>query len=349
MLEPFIERGIAYHHAGMLPTLKEVVERLFTSRLIKVIFTTETFALGINMPARTVVFDELRKFYGRFFSNLKTRDFYQMAGRAGRRGIDKEGFVYSRINPNYITYDEVKRMIYGEPERVRSRFNASYATILNLYEKYGEKLYDVYPRSFHYFQEKKKHQERVLGLLHSKVNILKELGYIKENRITQKGAFASNIYGYELSLSELHEDNVLEYLSEKELGILALSLVFEPKPNHPRPTLSKAVKGLQNITDKTVRHIQRVEKQFGITPLSKIYHYQLSPCLLAWMEGMEFSKALRHSVADEGEVIRYFRMAIQILREILDTKISEMLRSRIKKALDLINRDIIDAEKQLRT
>jgi len=348
MLEPFIERGIAYHHAGMLPTLKEVVERLFTSRLIKVIFTTETFALGINMPARTVVFDELRKFYGRFFSNLKTRDFYQMAGRAGRRGIDKEGFVYSRINPNYITYEEVKRMIYSEPERVRSRFNASYATVLNLYEKYGEKLYDIYPRSFHYFQEKKKHQDKVLGLLHSKVNILKELGYIKENRLTQKGVFASNIYGYELSLSELHEDNVLEYLSEKELGILALSLVFEPKPGRPTPSLSKSVKGLQNVTDKTVRHIQRVEKRFGITPLSKIYHYQLSPCLEAWMDGMEFSKALRHSIADEGEVIRYFRMAIQILREILDTKVSHMLRGKIKKALDAINRDIIDAEKQLR-
>ena len=63
---PFIEKGIAFHHAGMMPTLKEVVERLFTSRLIKVIFTTETFALGINMPARTVVFNELRKFYGNF-------------------------------------------------------------------------------------------------------------------------------------------------------------------------------------------------------------------------------------------------------------------------------------------
>ncbi|MBU4311435.1 MAG: DEAD/DEAH box helicase, partial [Candidatus Omnitrophica bacterium] len=77
MLIPLIERGIAYHHAGMLPTLKEVVERLFTSRLIKIIFTTETFALGINMPARTVIFDELRKFYGKYFATLKTRDFYQ--------------------------------------------------------------------------------------------------------------------------------------------------------------------------------------------------------------------------------------------------------------------------------
>ena len=89
LMHPLIKRGIAYHHAGMLPTLKEVIEQLFTSRLLKVIFTTETFALGINMPARSVIFDELRKFYGDRVRNLKTRDFYQMAGRAGRRGIDK--------------------------------------------------------------------------------------------------------------------------------------------------------------------------------------------------------------------------------------------------------------------
>ncbi|MFC1623941.1 DEAD/DEAH box helicase, partial [Candidatus Omnitrophota bacterium] len=140
-----IKKGIAYHHAGMLPTLKEVIERLFTSRLIKVIFTTETFALGINMPARTVIFDELRKFYGRGFGTLKTRDFYQMAGRAGRRGIDKEGFVYSRVNPRYISFPELQKVIYGTPEKVQSRFNASYATILNLYGKYKEKIYDIYP------------------------------------------------------------------------------------------------------------------------------------------------------------------------------------------------------------
>ncbi|MFH1640522.1 MAG: DEAD/DEAH box helicase, partial [Candidatus Omnitrophota bacterium] len=67
-----IQKGVAYHHAGMLPTLKEVIERLFTSKLLKVIFTTETFALGINMPSRSVIFDDLRKFYGRYVRNLKT-------------------------------------------------------------------------------------------------------------------------------------------------------------------------------------------------------------------------------------------------------------------------------------
>ncbi|MDD5680354.1 MAG: DEAD/DEAH box helicase [Candidatus Omnitrophica bacterium] len=349
LLEPFVERGIAFHHAGMLPTLKEVVERLFTSRLIKVIFTTETFALGINMPARTVVFDELRKFYGRYYGTLKTRDFYQMAGRAGRRGIDKEGFVYSRVNPHYTSFPELEKVIYSQPEKVRSRFNASYATILNLYGKYGEKLYDIYPLSFHYFQEKKQSQKKAMELMRAKVKLLKDLGYIKAGALTEKGEFASKIYGYELSLSELYEKGVLEHLSEHELGVLALALVFEPRKGSVKPSsLPKSAKELSPITENILDHIQRMEKKAFITPLSKRYFYHLAPCLEAWMRKESFDKIMRYTEDDEGEIIRYFRMSIQILNEILETPVSEKLKEKIKNTIYLVNRDIIDAEKQLR-
>jgi len=348
MMKPLIEKGIAYHHAGMLPTLKEVIERLFTSRLIKVIFTTETFALGINMPARTVVFDELRKFYGRFFSSLRTRDFYQMAGRAGRRGIDKEGFVYSRVNPHYVSFQELKRIIYGQPEKVTSRFNASYGTILNLYQKYKEGLYDIYPSSFHYFQQKEQFRRKALERLRSKVKILKELRFIEKDRLTQKGSFASKIYGYELSLAEIYERGMLEDLSETELAVLSLALVFEPKKKTHKPRLSKRTKRLCDITNDIISRIHKRERRFGIAPLSKSYFYHLTPCLEAWMRKEGFDRILHYTNADEGEIIRYFRMSIQILREILDTPASSRLKEKTRNAISLINRDIIDAERQLR-
>lgn len=349
LLFSFIQKGIAYHHAGMLPTLKEVIERLFTSRLIKVIFTTETFALGINMPARTVIFDELRKFYGKSFATLKTRDFYQMAGRAGRRGIDKEGFVYSRINPRYISFQELHRVIYGSPEKVKSRFNASYATILNLYDKYKERLYEIYPLSFHYFQARKQLRKKAVELMQNKVKILKELGYIRKNNLTEKGIFASKVYGYELSLSELYEKGLLDNLNELEFGILCTGLVFEPRKNSSLPPLSKVSRKLSDMTQKTVAHIQKLEKAFGVRPLSKSYHYHLGPCIEAWMKNQDFDSLFRYTDADEGEIIRNFRMAIQIMREILDTSISSASKEKVKKALHLINRGAIDAERQLRS
>ena len=139
--------GIAYHHAGMLPTLKEVVERLFTSGLIQLLFTTETFAVGINMPACSVVFDSLEKFDGIGFRYLKTREYHQMAGRAGRRGIDTIGYVYAQIEPSYADAGEIRSVVSEKIEPIESQFNLSYSSILNLYQKYGDDIYDVYTMS----------------------------------------------------------------------------------------------------------------------------------------------------------------------------------------------------------
>ena len=86
-----LRRGIAAHHAGLLPVFKEVVEELFTAGLVKAVFATETLALGINMPARTVVLEKLDKWNGEAHAALTPGEYTQLTGRAGRRGIDVEG------------------------------------------------------------------------------------------------------------------------------------------------------------------------------------------------------------------------------------------------------------------
>jgi superfamily II RNA helicase len=348
ILSPLIERGIAYHHAGMLPTLKEVIERLFTSRLLKVIFTTETFALGINMPSRSVIFDGLQKFYGRYIRILKTRDFYQMAGRAGRRGIDKEGFVYCRINPHRVRPEEVKDMIYGKPEVVRSQFNASYATILNLYEAYKEDVFRIYPLSLHYFQAKKHQQREALRLMDARLRLLKESGYIRDGALTSKGRFAKNVYGYELLLSELYEKGVCEELDEFGLGVIAAATVFEPRRNQRILGLPKASRGIKAVCDEVFSEIKHKELRCRIYPVGKGPHFHLTQAMWCWLQGTKFSKILQFTDTDEGELVRYFRMAVQVLREISEAPISSELKERIGKTSRLINRDVVDAEKQLR-
>jgi len=349
-LYQLVQQGIAYHHAGMLPTLKEAIERLFTSRLLKVIFTTETFALGINMPSRSVIFDGLRKFYGRYVRNLKTRDFYQMAGRAGRRGIDTEGFVYSRINLQRIKVEEAKRIIYGPPEEVRSQLNTSYATILNLYEKYKDDLFKIYPLSLHYFQSRKNDQKEALRLIESKLKLLKDWGHIDGGALTQKGQFAKTAYGYELILSELYDQQVLEQFNEFELGVVAASAVFEPRKNQRLPSnLSKSSRQIKRTCEEIYDKIKNKEQRFRIYPFSKIPYFHLSVAMEAWLRGTTFDKILRFSDTDEGEVVRYFRMSVQVLREISEAKVaSYLLKDKIKETIRVINRDVVDAEKQLR-
>lgn len=348
-LQPLIHQGIAYHHAGMLPTLKEVVEQLFTSRLIRLIFTTETFALGINMPARSVIFDGLEKFYGTHFRHLTTRDFYQMAGRAGRRGMDREGFVYVRIHPPENPFSEVQRILYARTEPIRSQFNTAYATLLNLYRDFGHELKQIYPRSFHYFQSSRRKREEGFNLIERKLGLLQDLGYLTPSGLSPKGEFAASLFGYELILSELHEKRILDGLDETGLSILLSALTFEPRKGDHPPHLDTGSKKLLRMAAYYHSYIHRRESKFRVFPYTRPPHFHLAPALAAWVRGERFDKLSRLTTVDEGELVRYFRMVIQLLRELLNAPyVSEKLCRTAERARNSINRDIVDAEKQLR-
>lgn len=349
-MKDLVERGIGYHHAGMLPSLKEVIEQLFTSRLLKVIFTTETFALGINMPAHSVVFDQLEKFYGTGFRHLSNRDFFQMAGRAGRRGMDPEGFVYLRIHPNDIPFSTVKRMLHGPSEPVKSQFNTSYATLLNLYRESGQALLEIYPRSFHYFQSGEKKRNECLYHFRHKLDLLREIGYIDEKSVTAKGEFAAAFFGYELILGEMHEIGMLESLDEVALSVLLSSLIYEPRRGIFPPRLKSYKAQMKLRADEIVSRIHRREMKYRIRPLTKEAHFHLAEGVEAWVRGATFDKALSLTQADEGEFVRALRMVIQILRELREAPhTSEKLSRVAHNAFQKINRGVVDAERQLRT
>ncbi len=348
-LDELVSRGIAYHHAGMLPTLKEVVERLFTSRLLKIIFTTETFALGINMPARSVVFDALDKPSSDGFRALMTREYYQMAGRAGRRGMDEAGYVYARVNPHHVAFPEVMRILSGQSEPVTSQFNLAYATLLNLYRAFGPKLLEVYPRSFHAFQSHERDQQQCINLFERRLQLLEELGYLQGEGLTPKGEFTSQMYGYELLLGELAEGGVLESLGAIPLAMLLVALAFEPRKIDHAPVYATSVKGLERRCEPYLKRIHRAERDFEIYPRTKAPHFHLSAAMESWMRGLPFDKLMKQTAVDEGEVVRYFRMVIQLLRQILlAPNTSEPLRRAATDARHRINRDVIDAERQLR-
>ena len=127
-------RGLAAHHAGMLPTFRHTVEELFTAGLIKAVFATETLALGINMPARTVVLEKLVKFNGEQHLPLTPGEYTQLTGRAGRRGIDVEGHAVVIWNPHDSTADpsEIAGLATTRTFPLRSSFAPSYNMTINL-------------------------------------------------------------------------------------------------------------------------------------------------------------------------------------------------------------------------
>jgi len=152
-IQPVLLRGVAYHHAGLLPVVKDAVEELFERRLIKVLYCTETFAVGLNFPCRTVCFDSVTKWDGSRFRSLTNREYFQMAGRAGRRGIDEKGYVFSAVDFNFFNPREFPSMREDEVEPVESRFTLSYNTVLNLVKNYDrEEIYSILLRNFASFQ-----------------------------------------------------------------------------------------------------------------------------------------------------------------------------------------------------
>ncbi|TPX41563.1 hypothetical protein SeMB42_g05518 [Synchytrium endobioticum] len=143
-----LSRGIAVHHSGLLPIIKEMVEILFAKGLVKVLFATETFAMGVNAPARCVVFSSTRKHDGREFRDLLPGEYTQMAGRAGRRGLDDSGVVLIVVNSDMPSELSLKTMILGTPTKLASQFRLTYNMILNLLRVQVLRVEDMIRHSF---------------------------------------------------------------------------------------------------------------------------------------------------------------------------------------------------------
>lgn len=344
-----IGAGVAYHHAGMLPTVKEVIERCFSSRLVKLIITTETFALGVNMPARSVILDALSKRSDKGYRLLRRREFLQMAGRAGRRGMDSEGFVYARINPVHITFPELKKLLHGEPEPVQSRFNTAYATLLNLYRSHGRELLSIFPKTFYYHQTTGPRRAAGQEFMQRKLDLLEALGHIAPESLTPKGTFASLLYGYELLLSELHSEGHLDALDPINLAVLMLAIVYEPRPSLHLPRAHRISKKLSGMCQEPLLRIHHAERAFRISPRTRAPAFALTAAMEAWMHHQPFERISRIANVDEGEIVRYFRMAVQLLRQLAQAPSENgRLKKNARTALERINRDVVDAEAQLR-
>uniref|UniRef100_T1IQX5 Helicase SKI2W n=1 Tax=Strigamia maritima TaxID=126957 RepID=T1IQX5_STRMM len=147
-MRSLLENGIGVHHSGILPILKEIVEMMFQDGFVKVLFATETFAIGVNMPARTVIFDTVVKHDGKGLRNLEASEYIQMAGRAGRRGEDKEGAVIILCKKNVPDEADMRNMMMGKPTRLASKFRLTYAMILKLFSRKHFKVEDIIKRSF---------------------------------------------------------------------------------------------------------------------------------------------------------------------------------------------------------
>ncbi len=159
-----LEQGSAAHHAGLIPAFKETVEELFLTGLVRVVAATETLALGINMPARTVVIESLSKYNGESHELLKPSNYTQLTGRAGRRGIDTEGTAVVLFTP-YVPFDQVAAIAEKGSNPLRSSFSPTYNMAVNLIARYDETVaHELLEASFASFSMEQRTEQLRLNL-----------------------------------------------------------------------------------------------------------------------------------------------------------------------------------------
>ena len=201
ILTDLLQRGIAFHHSGLFPMLKEIVEILFSKGFVKVLFATETFAVGLNMPTKTVVFTSFRK-YDEESQNMRlfsTDEYIQMAGRAGRRGKDTKGYVFYLPDRYPEDIGDVKKMMTGSKTRLQSKMKFDYDFILKTIQSNNLNWVSLVESSYYYEQVKVRVNELQIQknkyekeLLNSSLTESQENDCIFEQDLKEKLKLATN-------------------------------------------------------------------------------------------------------------------------------------------------------------
>ena len=228
-------RGYAIHNAGMLPVQKELIEELFQRKLIKVVIATETLAAGINMPARTTVISSIRKPSDHPDAEdgmrmLSPNDFHQMAGRAGRRGIDTIGYCYA-IGCNPKQNAVIKDLIEAGSNKLNSNFVPDYSFLASYYAitPKDDKLKEIMSKSLSVYdinpESAEKKEAKLFKKIDQKRDLMQALGFLtKDNELTKKGELLKHLNGYvQLPVIEFLSNDTLLDLSPVQLaGFLGL-------------------------------------------------------------------------------------------------------------------------------
>ncbi len=216
---PLLLKGIGFHHAGLLPQIKRIVETLFEKRLLKVVYCTSTFALGVNMPARTVCLDSVHKFDGERIRPLKNLEFFQKAGRAGRRGIDEKGFVIVRFDER--DFDAIPVYDESKVEPIESSFRLSYNSIVNFLRRESfEDLLNFLSSSFWSFQKERTKKDAIeeIKKLKSELEKLPHFECVYNNELYQerKSQLSHKIDLLTRKLESIRETLMKPDISEKK-------------------------------------------------------------------------------------------------------------------------------------
>lgn len=358
-LATLLPRGLGFHHAGLLPALKVMVETLFARGDLKAVFATDTLALGINMPARTVVVGSLSKFDGQQMRLLTPNEYQQLTGRAGRRGMDAHGSAVLLYSP-WDVFEPAFAALTAPLLPVTSAFTIRYNTILNLWRPgdYG-RLRTAVANSLREFQRrgsrparsqaddeyalyqsqrrKKKAQRESGGLsraasaeLNATVYVLRMMGYIDEDdELTMRGWMLRAIFHPAgMVLTELALSGTLDDLNPGELAEVVSWFTYDSSDRslHNLYTLPRNLLEVRREVWKTLRTVQTLEYEESVSVSPGIVE-SFHSVALNWWRGGSLRGLLNRIELAEGDLLVVLNQTIDLLQQ-LQGAVGQVLDSR---------------------
>jgi len=341
-----LRRGVAAHHAGLVPAFKEVTEELFAAGLLKIVYATETLALGVNLPARAVVIDRLTKFNGQTHQVLTPGQFTQLTGRAGRRGLDDEGHALVCWSP-FVAFERVAGLAGSRDFVLRSAFRPTYNMVANLIlGRTRSEAADLLSRSFAQFQldrqgvaihqaaEKRRPPPRkrdsrsattsLSERMEAALRVLEARGMADGWSLEDRGLPLAAIHNEaDLLIAESLDSGLLEGLDPGMLSAVVSCLSYRKRgPGEPSSVqLAGAFPERFNGLCALAAGVASAEREEGLEP-SEPPDPGFAHVIYAWANGEELAEVLNGTLTG-GEFVRNVRLVTDLMRQL--TKVAPPL------------------------
>lgn len=358
---PLLRRGIGIHHGGLLPILKETVEILFGEGLLKALFATETFAMGLNMPAKTVVFTGPRKFDGRDFRWLTSGEYIQMSGRAGRRSLDSEGIVIFMIDEK-ISAPACKAIIQGKPDPINSAFHLTYNMVLNLLRVEEINPEYMLERSFYQFQNQSsipefyekinELQQTIETLYIENESAIASYYYINENLKDMSKQFQNWITKPEFLIPFLQPGRLVKIktAAEKEFD-WGIVINFKKLAANGKQDLKKSEKLMVDVllhVEKSIENgdvnpcISGHNGNVEVIPVSHSFIYKISSLRIYHPNDLRSTSARQSVLKTIEEVKKRFANKIPLLHPVKDMNIKDEIFLNIVSMIDNLEKKLAE-------
>lgn len=339
-----LEAGIAPHHAGLVPAFRQAVERCFSEGLLKLVFATETLALGINMPARTVVVERFAKFRGSDRSALTAGEYQQLTGRAGRRGIDTVGHAVV-LWSQATGFATVAGVAMARPPDLVSSFHPTYNLAVNLVRRWTRaEAHALLAASYGQWQAPPG-SVSLPAQLDRRLSVLESRGYVCGWQMTDAGHALAGIYHEsDLLVSEALRVGLFDGLSPASLAGVVSGLTFEARradADGPEPRQRQVSERLDAL-GLLAADLRAEERRNGLVRTRRP-DAGLARAVLAWANGGLLSSVLRDCDVAPGDFVRNVRQLIDLVRQLAQVASDRQTAEAASMAVALLRRGVVAA------